>query len=83
MDKTTGLSVISQLSVFLQYFSQEDCSQHQELLDLINCTDKSANGLTNAVAGILKKFGIEKEIVAGFLANTNNVSQSTTPCLFF
>ena len=40
MDETTELSVHSQLDVVLQYFSES--RQTHELLDLANCTNKSA-----------------------------------------
>ncbi len=72
MDETTDLSVKSQLAVIIQYFSTENNRQQQELLDIINCSDKSAEALTKAVVGLLTQYGIKKELVVGFCADTTN-----------
>ena len=72
MDETTDLSVKSQLAVIIQYFNTEDNCQQQELLDIINCSEKSAESLTNAVIGLLTQYGIKKELVVGFCADTTN-----------
>lgn len=72
MDETTDLSVQSQLGVILQYFDEEEFRQKHELLDLTSCREKSAEGLTKAVTDLIEKYGIEKEMIVGFCADTTN-----------
>ncbi|KZS10201.1 Uncharacterized protein APZ42_025383 [Daphnia magna] len=72
IEETTDLSVQSQLGVVLQYFNIDEFRQSQELLDLTNCHDKSAEGLTKAITDLLKKHEIDKEMIVGFCADTTN-----------
>lgn len=62
MDETTDLSVKSQLAVFIQYFDICENLLQQELLDIINCSEKSAEALKNAVIGLLTKYDTKKDI---------------------
>ncbi|KAI9552177.1 hypothetical protein GHT06_022514 [Daphnia sinensis] len=72
IDETTDLSVQSQLGVVLQYFDIDEFCQSQELLDLTNCHDKTAEGLAKAITDLLKEHEIDKEMVVGFCADTTN-----------
>lgn len=72
IDETTDLSVKSQLGVIIQYFDEEEFRLSHQLLDLTSCTEKSAEGLTNALIGLLTQYGIEKNMIVGFCADTTN-----------
>lgn len=72
IDETTDLSVKSQLAVVIQYFSEDSYRQEYEVVDVVECNDKTAVGLTKLVLDLLRKNDIDPQMIVGFCADTTN-----------
>lgn len=58
IDETTDVSTKSQLAIMVQYWDEEQGKLCVELLDMVELTDGTAEGLVKAVLELLEKHEI-------------------------
>ena len=73
IDETTDRTVDKQLAIIVVFFSEKDLKLHVEVLDMVKCSDGSAEGLTNRIKQVIEKNSIPWQNIVGFCADTTNV----------
>jgi hypothetical protein len=61
IDETTYVTTSTQIAIMVQYWSSLKRKLIIDILDLVQCQDATANGLTSTVGNLLNKFAIPFE----------------------
>ena len=61
IDETTDVTTSTQIAVMVQYWSSSKQKLIIDILDLVQCQDATANGLSSAVVNLLTTFAIPFE----------------------
>ena len=64
--------------IIVIFFSEKDLKLHVETLDMVKCSDGSAEGLTNCIKQVIEKNSIPWQNIVGFCADTTNVMFGTS-----
>ncbi|XP_065581765.1 uncharacterized protein LOC136041162 [Artemia franciscana] len=73
IDETTDNTIDKQLVIMVLFFSEKDLKLHVEALDMVKCSDGSAEGLTNRIKQVIEENSIPWQNIVGFCADTTNV----------
>ncbi|XP_065584645.1 uncharacterized protein LOC136043679, partial [Artemia franciscana] len=73
IDETTDRTIDKQLAIMVVFFSEKDLKLHVEVLDMVKCSDGSAEGLTNRIKQVIEENSIPWQNIVGFCADTSNV----------
>ena len=71
-DETTDVSVEKKLNVVVQYYDFDQKRLNCELLDLVKCTNGTAEAISNSLLGLISKTNCDLNNVVGFSADTCN-----------
>ena len=73
IDETTDCTIDKQLAIMVVFFSEKDLKLHVKVLDMVKCSDGSAEGLTNRIEQVIEENSIPWQNIVGFCADTTNV----------
>ncbi|KAK4021343.1 hypothetical protein OUZ56_003260 [Daphnia magna] len=72
IDETTDVSVSAALAIVAQFYSAKDKRLMVSLIEIANCCDATAIGITDTVFEVFEKVGLKTSMLLGFCADTCN-----------
>jgi hypothetical protein len=72
IDDTTDVSVSAALAIVAQYYSAKEKRLMVSLIEIANCVDATAIGITDTIFEVFEKVGMKTDMIVGFCADTSN-----------